>query len=265
RRWRESSTIPRRSIAPPCTRRSRRRRALRRPHSQPAIPGTVAELKVAPGAHVEAGDPLLRLHAADEDAEQAASETEYRNALATFLTNPGDDGARNALAAIAGRRQRARDVVSSRTLRAPIAGVIGDIRVRPGQLVAPGAQVMKVVSSATPSVVALMPGFDRPRLELGMTLQIDLPGYHKRREEAVIDAIGSQVIGPDEARRSLGDPIGDALPIAGPVVIVRAHLTTRTFEAGGREYEFADGMLGKAEVKVDHDSLLRVLLGGGGD
>jgi membrane fusion protein (multidrug efflux system) len=98
-----------------------------------------------------------------------------------------------------------------------------------------------------------------------MTLQIELPGYHKKREEAVIDAIGSQVIGPEEARKSLGDPIGDALPVTGPVVIVRAHLTTRTFEASGREYAFHDGMLGKAEVKVDHESLLRVLLPGKGE
>jgi membrane fusion protein (multidrug efflux system) len=226
--------------------------------------GTVAEVLVAPGARVAVGDPVLRLRALDEDAELAATETDYRNALATFLTTPGDDGARNALAAIATRRQRARAVVDARTLRASSAGVVGDVRVRPGQLVMPGAPIMKISPRAQLSVVGLLPGFDRPRLAVGMTLQIELPGYHKKREQAVIDAIGSQVIGPEEARRSLGDPIGDALPITGPVVIVRAHLTGRTFEAGGREYAFHDGMLGKAEVKVDHESLLRALLPGKG-
>lgn len=229
------------------------------------MPGTVAEVLVAPGARVAAGDPVLRLRALDEEAELAATETDYRNALAMFLTTPGDDGARNGLAAIATRRQRAKAVVDARTLRAPAAGIVGDVRVRPGQLVTPGAQVMKISPSAELSVVGLLPGFDRPRLEVGMTLQIELPGYHKKREEAVIDAIGSQVIGPEEARKSLGDPIGDALPVAGPVVIIRAHLTARTFEAGGREYTFHDGMLGKAEVKVDHESLLRVLLPGKGE
>jgi membrane fusion protein (multidrug efflux system) len=124
---------------------------------------------------------------------------------------------------------------------------------------------MKISPSEALSVVALLPGFDRPRLAVGMTLQIELPGYHKTREEAVIDTIGSQVIGPEEARKSLGDPIGDALPITGPVVIVRAHLTARTFEAGGRAYAFHDGMVGKAEVRVDHERLLRVLLPGNGD
>jgi membrane fusion protein (multidrug efflux system) len=226
--------------------------------------GTVAEVLVAPGARVAAGDPVLRLRALEEDAELAAAETDYRNALATFLTTPGDDGARNALAAVATRRQRARAVVDARTLRASSAGIVGDVRVRPGQLVTPGAPIMKISRSADLSVVALLPGFDRPRLAVGMTLQIELPGYHKQREQAVIDAIGAQVIGPEEARRSLGDPIGDAIPITGPVVIVRAHLPARTFEAGGRAYEFHDGMLGKAEVKLDHESLLRALLPGKG-
>ena len=112
------------------------------------------------------------------------------------------------------------------------------------------------------SVVALLPGHDRPRLDAGMALQLELSGRHDQREQAVIDAIDSQVIGPEEVRKRLGDPIGDALPGNGPVVIVRAHLTARTSGAGGRAYELHDGMLGKAEVKVDHQSLLRVLLHG---
>jgi len=227
-----------------------------------AVPGTVAELLVAPGSRVAVGDPLVRLRALAEDAELEAAETDHRNALATFLTTPGDDAARHALATTATRRQRARAAVEARTLRASAAGIVGDIRVRAGQLVTPGAQVLKISPSAEPSVVAVLPGRDLPRLAIGMTLQIDLPGYHKQREEAVIDAIGSQVIGPEEARRSLGDPIGDALPITGSVVLVHAHLAARTFEASGREYAFHDGMVGKAEVKVDHDRLLRVLLPG---
>ena len=227
--------------------------------------GTVAEVVVVPRARVTIGDPVLRLRALEEEAELAATETDYRNALATFLTNPGDDGVRTALAVIATRRQRAKAAVDARTLRAPVAGIVGDIRVRRGQPVAQGAQVMKISPSTDPSVVALLPGFDRPRLEIGMTLQIELPGYHKQREAAVIDAIGSQVIGPEEARKSLGDPIADALPISGPVVIVRAHLAARTFEAGGRAYTFHDGMLGKAEVRVDHESVLRALLPGNGE
>jgi hypothetical protein len=126
-----------------------------------------------------------------------------------------------------------------------------------------GVSILNISPSAELSVVALLPGHDRPRLEAGMTLQLELSGHHQR-EQAVIDAIDSQVIGPDEARKRLGDPIGDALPFTGPAVIVRAHLTARTSAAGGRADELHDGMLGKVEVKVDHQSLLRVLLHGKG-
>nr|HEX4318794.1 HlyD family efflux transporter periplasmic adaptor subunit [Kofleriaceae bacterium] len=226
-------------------------------------PGTVAEVLVAPNAIVAAGDPLVRMHAQQEEAELAATDTDYRNALGAFLTTPGDDYARSQLAAIATRRQRAQAELDTRTLRAPVAGVIGDIRVRAGQLVMPGTQVLKISpADATPNVVALLPGFDRPRLAVGMTVQLELPGYRTTRPEAVIDSIATQVVGPDEARRALGDPIGDALPINGPVVIVRAHLSQRTFEAEGRDFEFHDGMLGKAEVRVDRKSLLRTLIPG---
>jgi membrane fusion protein (multidrug efflux system) len=121
---------------------------------------------------------------------------------------------------------------------------------------------LKISPTTDLSVVALLPGHDRPRLEVGMALQIGLSGYRAKRQQAVIDEIDSQAIGPEEARKRLGDPIGDALPVTGPVVIVRAHLTARAFEAGGRTYEFHDGMLGKADVELDHQSLLRVLLPG---
>jgi hypothetical protein len=189
--------------------------------------GTVTEVMVAPDAQVAAGDPLLRLRAPEGDAELVATEA-----------------------------------VDDRILRASSAGVVSHIGVRPGQLVTPGAPIMKISPSTDPSIVALLPGSDRARLEVGMTLQIELTGYHKKREQAVIDAIDSRVIGPEEARKTFGDPIGDALPVTGPVVILHAHLTARTFEAGGRTYEFRDGMLGKAEVRLDHQSLLSVLLHG---
>lgn len=228
------------------------------------MPGTVSEVLVAPGAQVTAGTPVVRLRALEEAAELAASEADHRDALAASRERPGDDSAHNALDAAATRWRRAKAIVEGHTLRAPSAGIVSDIRVRPGQLVTPGAPIMRISPRAEPSVVALLPGSDRPRLEAGMTLQLELSGRHSPRAQAVIDAIDSQVIGPEEVRRRLGDPIGDALPVNAPVVIVRAHLTARASEAGGRAYEFHDGVLGKAEVEIDHQSLLRVLLHGKG-
>jgi len=228
------------------------------------MPGTVAQVLVAPNTRVAVGDALVRMRAIEEEAELAAAEADYRSALAVFLASSSDDSARIALATIATRRQRAQAAVDARTLHATTAGIVGDIRVKPGLMLVPGTQVMKIArAAATPVVVAVLPGTDRPRLATGMTVQLELPGYHGKRAEATIDAIDTQIVGPDEARRSLGDPIGDALPIHGPVVIVHAHLMTTTFEADGRQFELHDGMLGKAEVRVSQRSLLSALLGRG--
>jgi hypothetical protein len=150
------------------------------------------------------------------------------------------------------------------TLIGLVAAVIAAAAIVQVPTYSTGVSILQISPSAELSVVALLPGHDRPRLEAGMTLQLELSGHHKQREQAVIDAIDSQVIGPEETRKRLGDPIGDALPFTGPAVIVRAHLTSRTSAAGGHAYELHDGMLGKAEVKVDHQSLLRVLLHGKG-
>ncbi len=48
-------------------------------------------------------------------------------------------------------------------------------------------------------------------------------------------------------------------------MIVHGQLATTTFEASGRDYAFHDGMLGKAEVRVDRESLLSALLPGKAD
>ena len=196
------------------------------------LQSTVAEVLVTANTHVTAGQPLVRMHAEQEEADAAALEADYRAALGTFLFNPGDDSTRAALAQIATRRQHATAALAIRTLKAPVDGVVGDIRVRAGQLVLPGVPVLKVSPEhAAPSIVALMPGFDRPRLQVGMTVQIDLPGYRKKREEAIIESIGTESVGPDEARRAVGDSVGEALPIGGPVVVVRARLSWSAMKA----------------------------------
>src|SRR5262249_14103497 len=61
-----------------------------------------------------------------------------------------------------------------------------------------GVSILNISPSAELSVVALLPGSDRPRLEAGMTLQLELSGHHRQRAQAVIDAIDAQVIGREE-------------------------------------------------------------------
>ncbi|HKE14463.1 MAG TPA: hypothetical protein VKB80_06350, partial [Kofleriaceae bacterium] len=71
---------------------------------------------------------------------------------------------------------------------------------------------------------------------------------------------GQEVIGPQEARRYVGDKIADALPIKGPVVIVRAPLGKRTFVSRDKTYTYADGMTAQAEVSVRKRRVLVALV-----
>ena len=161
--------------------------------------------------------------APNEAAELEQLEVEHENRLAAFLIEPSDGSARAALADVAARLDRARARLAEKSARAPSDGVVSDVRARPGMLLAPGDPLMTVVDgSAAASVVALLPGGDRPELREGMELRLALDGHGDTEIRAVIDEVGSQVIGPHEARRFLGAGIGDALPIPGPVVVVHA-------------------------------------------
>ena len=207
--------------------------------------------RVSSGAQVNEGDVLVELNNEAEEADLEGAELEYERKLASFLFDPANDGARESLASIAARRQRAKRAVESRQILAPRSGVVSDVRVTEGNLLQPGDHILTLVAEdALPTVVALLPGADRPRLRVGQTLQLQLPGYEKSRERLVIREVGQEVIGPEEARRYLGDKIAGSITTKSSVVIVRARIESRTFMARDKQFRFHDGMAATAEVSV---------------
>jgi hypothetical protein len=223
--------------------------------------GTVDEVLVTPGQTVTKGDILVRLTASDEQANLRQIDSEWRAAQATFLFDPADPTALAQLSSIAGARDRVLSSVDNRAIRATRDGIVNDVRVHNGDLLIPGAPVLAIVDpDAQPSIIAFLPGSDRPRLGVDMTLQVQLAGYSKSREEAVITEVGAEVIGPTAARKYLGETVGDALPLHANNVIVRAKLPGRTFEAAGKTYEYHDGMTALAEVRVESRSFLKTLV-----
>ncbi|HWM86943.1 MAG TPA: HlyD family secretion protein, partial [Kofleriaceae bacterium] len=183
-----------------------------------------------------------------------------------LLLDPSNQRARRALGVVSGRIDRARARMTGRSARASRDGIVGDVRVRPGMLLAPGDHMMTVVGeSATPTVIALLPARHRPELAAGMELRLELTGHSRADIRGVVEEVGGAVIGPREARRLVGADIGDALAIGGPVVVVRARLSQRTFESRGGSYAFHDGMLGTGEVQLGSSVLLSALIPGGDD
>ncbi len=222
--------------------------------------GTVEQIAVNPGDRVLAGQALAHLYSVQEQAELGQTEQEYQNALTTFLLD-SDDGAKQALAAASAKRDRARAVVEARTVRAPEGGVVSDVRVRTGQNLMPGDRLLTIVpEGADPVVVALLPGQDRPRLRVGMTLQVELRGFIKPRERVIITEVGSEVLGPDDARRTLGTQFADLVGNNGAWVLVKARLPRRTFAAQHHTYHFHNGLRGTGEVKVENKPFLVTLI-----
>lgn len=216
----------------------------------------VDAVEVAPGDRVEEGAVLVRLYASEEASDLAAATREFDDQLLKLLQRPSDAAAREALVALRTRRELARSRLEQRSLRAPHAGVVADVRVRPGQLIEPGVSVIELRGDgAGGSVIALLPGRYRPLLRGGAALRFDLDGFQRRAHELRVDHVGDQIIGPHEAARYLGRDMADAVALDGPVVLVSASLAEATFRADGERFQFAHGMHGRAETIVRTEPL----------
>jgi membrane fusion protein (multidrug efflux system) len=223
--------------------------------------GTVSQVAVSPGDRVEAGRLLVRFYGAREAAELARLDHEFELQLINRLRDPADSGAQQGLITLRAERELARSNLAEREVRATAAGVVSDVRVRAGQHIAPGQSLLTVVrGESRPVVVAFLPGEYRPLLKPGMPLRLEIQGYRYAYQHLVVDAVEDQVVGPAEARRSLGEGIADAVQFPGPVVRVEAHLASGTFEAEGKVRRFHDGMLARAEVRIRSERVLVALI-----
>lgn len=228
--------------------------------------GTIASVDVARGQRVERGQVLARLHDLEQAGRLRGLDTEFERRLVAYLQSPGDPNVRQALAQIVSQRESAMAGVESRVIRAPTAGVIKEVMVHNGQHVAPGTIVLSIAEPNVAegvSVLAFLPGHERPRLHAHQMLRLTLPGYRGARIESEVRAISSEVLGANDARaRYLGERLGESLPITGTVVVIEARLASPEFEADGRQFQLHDGMVGIAEVQLGARSVLETLIPG---
>ena len=181
-----------------------------------ATSGIVLSVDVEPGAHVAAGELLVRFHAQAEQRELAQVEREFELKLVRLLLSPHDDATRSSLASLRAAREMAAERLAERQVVAPRAGVVRNLRIRPGQLLGPGDVVLTLVdeSRAEFSVLALVPGQFRPMLRAGMPLRFSLEGHPQAASDLVVEQVGDEVVGPNEMRRFLGQELGDTLPVS---------------------------------------------------
>jgi membrane fusion protein (multidrug efflux system) len=228
---------------------------------QAAEPGVVESVAALPGATVEAGDVVVRLACEREQDALARAQRSYEHSLVVRLRNPADQAAEQAFAEWTQRRQEAMDALERRSIRAKVAGVIGDVRVKPGQMIAPGDTLLTIGDGdAEAQVLAFVPAQARPSLAPGQRMSLDLDGFLHATQHLTVDEIAEEGVGPTEVRRLLGSARADALAIGGGAfVVVRAKFDEPTFEADGETWSLYAGMTGRAHVRTHDERLLFVV------
>jgi membrane fusion protein (multidrug efflux system) len=221
----------------------------------------VGAIPVKSGQTVTRGEALVRFQDTDQEVELARVEHQWEAGLRDYLAHPQDPGARKALASLRAERDKARAQMAQRVLRAPKDGVVTDLRIREGQHLDPGQTVLSLASGdGRVTVTALLPGKDRPLLEPGNQMLVELVGYRDVHQTIPIESVDDEVVGPQEASRFLGQQLQGSIPIDGPVVLVRGRLPRRSFVLEDTSYDYHDGMAARAEVAVRRRSILRALV-----
>ena len=225
--------------------------------------GIVEKILVRPGQHVRAGQELMRLHADSETADLLRIEEEFKLQLIRALRDPGDTAARAALTSLRAQKELAEARLAERVVRAPTDCVVSDVRIRPGQRVESGEVTMSLMNHAGRfRVIAVLPGEYRPLLRRGMRMRLELRGFPYFHHNVLIDAVGDEVVGPNEVRRTLGPTVADTFTPEGASVLVEGHLPERGFIVDGRRLAYFDGMQGTAEVAVRSERIIVTLVPG---
>jgi membrane fusion protein (multidrug efflux system) len=226
-------------------------------------PGLVASVDVRPGQRVQPGQALVSFRSQEETTALERIQREFDLQLIRVLRDPSDESARQTLTSLRAEHELALARQQARTLRAPQAGVVSDLRIRPGQYVTPGQSVVSIVGDGvTVSLVALLPGGYRPTLEPGRPLRVELDGFPHEYHTFTIESVGDQIVGPGEVRRFLGPESSDALQLNGPMVLVRARIPSPTFKSKGRTFNYFDGMIARADARVRQERILVALVPG---
>jgi multidrug resistance efflux pump len=225
------------------------------------VAGTVASVTAQPGQRVAEGEPMVQFFMEEEHAERDRLDKEFELQLLKVLRDPSDVAARQSLSALRAQREFASARLQERVVRAPRAGVVSDVRIRPGQHLPVGELILTLVGDdARMSMVALLPGRYRPMLRPGLPMRFELSGYRYDYRELTIDSIGDEIIGPAEAKRYLGPGVADGVVVDGPVVLVRATLPSTSFASEGRTYRYFDGLPARAEARVRSESIIMSFL-----
>ena len=223
--------------------------------------GNVEKVFVTAGDGVKKGMPIVKLISTEETTIDAQNRKEYEIAAYAFLDDQNDAATRFKLASAMFARDGSHARLEAKTIRASRDGLISDTRVHQGSQLNPGDSVATIIDpNVEPVVWVFLPGGDRPRIRVTQVVQIDIPGYNKTRERAIITGVNPEVVSGNEAGRFIGPELADALKLEGSFTLARARLPSRQFIAQKQKLFYYHGMLVGAEVKIQNKPFLVTLL-----
>ncbi len=164
----------------------------------PLVSGPVIEVKVQDNARVAAGDELLRI---DPAPYQAALDAAQARLDLAQLQQKGAGGGAQGATAKANTDQAQAAVTKAKldldnaTIKAPVAGTIGNVRIRPGALAQAGASLFPLVDTGQWWVDANFKETELARIAPGqeatVTLDIDPSHVLKGKVESISPASGT--------------------------------------------------------------------------
>ena len=178
---------------------------------------------------------------------QAAPAAELRGRIEANLRQISD---------LDGQIRQARLQIQFGQLRAPLSGVVFDLRVSPRSVVESGTALLALVPGGTLEARVLVPskviGFISPGMAAKLSLDT-FPANDYGRLPAVVQRIGSDALTPEEMRSALG---AEATGLFYPVVL---RLHQQHLQARGRAVPLKAGMTLTADIQLRQRPFISVI------
>jgi membrane fusion protein, multidrug efflux system len=170
----------------------------------PEIGGRVVKIFFEPGMTVKAGEPLVQLNDAPEQADLRNYEAQARWAAATlqrstelaksrFEARETVDQKESQLDQARAQITKTEALIAQKLIRAPFAGKLGVRQIEVGQYLTPGAPIVTLTDLSTLYVNITLPGRQRPEIKVGQQVAVRSDAFPGRAFDAKITTIEPQI------------------------------------------------------------------------
>ncbi len=157
----------------------------------PLVTGVVSEVKVQEYAAVKSGDVLLQIDPAPFEAalKLAQGRLVVAQQQAQGAPAPQAAAAKGNVEQAEAAVEQARTELDHATIKAPVDGTVGKVRIRPGDIAKTGMPVFPLVDTSTWWVDANFKETDLARIKPGQTATISLDVYPSKELTGKVEAI----------------------------------------------------------------------------